>query len=46
VALVKPPHYYKPAYKPEALIAHFRRVADESPISVMLYSIPQFTASR
>jgi 4-hydroxy-2-oxoglutarate aldolase len=42
-ALVKPPHYYKPAYKSEALIAHFRRVADESPIPVMLYSIPQFT---
>lgn len=42
-ALVKPPHYYKPAYKPEVLLAHFRRVADESPIPVMLYSIPQFT---
>ena len=42
-ALVKPPHFYKPAYKPEALIAHFLRVADESPIPVMLYSIPQFT---
>ena len=42
-ALVKPPHYYKPAYKTEVLFAHFRRVADESPIPVMLYSIPQFT---
>src|SRR5437879_6926250 len=42
-ALVKPPHYYKPAYKPEVLIAHFRRVADESPIPVILYSIPQLT---
>jgi len=42
-ALVKPPHYYKPAYKSEGLIAHFRRVADESPIPVILYSIPQFT---
>jgi 4-hydroxy-2-oxoglutarate aldolase len=42
-ALVKTPYYYKPAYKPEVLIAHFRRVADESPIPVMLYSIPQFT---
>ncbi len=42
-ALVKTPHYYKPAYKPEVLVAHFRRVADESPIPVMLYSIPQFT---
>lgn len=43
VALVKTPHYYKPAYKPEVLIAHYRRVADESPIPVLLYSVPQFT---
>ena len=42
-ALVKTPYYYKPAYKPEVLVAHYRRVADESPIPVMLYSIPQFT---
>jgi 4-hydroxy-2-oxoglutarate aldolase len=42
-ALVKTPYYYKSAYKPEVLIAHYRRVADESPIPVMLYSIPQFT---
>ena len=42
-ALVKTPYYYNPAYKPEVLIAHYRRVADESPIPVMLYSIPQFT---
>ncbi len=41
--LVRTPHYYKPAYKPDVLIAHYRRVADESPIPVMLYSIPQFT---
>ncbi len=43
VALVKTPYYYKPAYKPEVYIAHYRRVADESPIPVMLYSVPQFT---
>jgi 4-hydroxy-2-oxoglutarate aldolase len=42
-ALVKTPYYYKTMYKPEVLIAHYRRVADESPIPVMLYSIPQFT---
>ncbi|HEY2819698.1 MAG TPA: dihydrodipicolinate synthase family protein [Candidatus Acidoferrum sp.] len=42
-ALVKTPHYYKPAYKPEVLIAHYRRVADESPIPVLLYSVPIFT---
>ncbi|MGC2464980.1 MAG: dihydrodipicolinate synthase family protein [Candidatus Acidiferrum sp.] len=43
VALVKTPYYYKPMYKPEVLIAHYRRVADASPIPVMLYSVPQFT---
>ena len=41
--LVKTPYYYKNALKPDVLIAHYRRVADESPIPVMLYSIPQFT---
>lgn len=43
IALVKTPYYYKPMYKPEVFIAHFRRVADASPIPVMLYSVPQFT---
>jgi len=42
-ALVKTPYYYKPVYKPEVYIAHFRRVADASPIPVILYSVPQFT---
>ena len=42
-ALVKTPHYYKPVYKPDLLIAHYRRVADASPIPVLLYSVPQFT---
>ena len=42
-ALVKTPHYYKPAYKPDVLITHYRRVADNSPIPLLLYSVPQFT---
>jgi 4-hydroxy-2-oxoglutarate aldolase len=42
-ALVKTPYYYKPAYKPENYITHYRRVADASPIPIMLYSVPQFT---
>jgi 4-hydroxy-2-oxoglutarate aldolase len=42
-ALVKTPYYYKPAYSAEVYIAHFRRVADASPIPVILYSVPQFT---
>src|SRR5438874_11405510 len=42
-ALVKTPYYYKPVYKPEVYIQHYRRVADASPIPVLLYSVPQFT---
>jgi 4-hydroxy-2-oxoglutarate aldolase len=42
-ALVKTPYYYKPSYKPEVYVAHYRHVADESPIPVLLYSVPQFT---
>jgi 4-hydroxy-2-oxoglutarate aldolase len=42
-ALVKTPYYYKPMYKPDVFIAHYRAVADASPIPVLLYSVPQFT---
>ncbi len=42
-ALVKTPYYYKPMYKPDVFVAHYRRVADASPIPVLLYSVPQFT---
>lgn len=42
-ALVKTPYYYKPVYKPEVYLQHYRRVADASPIPVLLYSVPQFT---
>src|SRR5438045_3900175 len=42
-ALVKTPYYYKPVYKPEVYFQHYRRVADVSPIPVLLYSVPQFT---
>jgi len=43
VALVKTPYYYKPVYRPETYIRHYRSVADASPIPVLLYSVPQFT---
>jgi 4-hydroxy-2-oxoglutarate aldolase len=42
-AMVRTPHYYKPSYTPEVLISHYQRIADESPIPILLYSIPQFT---
>lgn len=41
--LVRPPAYYSPAITPAALVMHFRRVADESPIPVFLYNIPKYT---
>jgi 4-hydroxy-2-oxoglutarate aldolase len=42
-ALVKTPYYYKPVYKSETYLRHYRAVADASPIPVLLYSVPQFT---
>jgi 4-hydroxy-2-oxoglutarate aldolase len=43
VALVKTPYYYKPFYKAQTFLEHYRRVADASPIPVLLYSVPVFT---
>jgi len=42
-ALVKTPYYYKPAYRAETYIQHYRAVADASPIPIVLYSVPIFT---
>jgi 4-hydroxy-2-oxoglutarate aldolase len=43
LALIKTPYYYKPFYKAEVQLAHFKAVADASPIPIFLYSVPQFT---
>jgi 4-hydroxy-2-oxoglutarate aldolase len=40
--LVVAPHYYGSAMTDEALSAHYGRVADESPVPVMLYNIPKY----
>ncbi|HEY4217366.1 MAG TPA: dihydrodipicolinate synthase family protein [Gemmatimonadaceae bacterium] len=40
--LVVAPHYYGSAMTDVALRDHYRRVADESPIPVMLYTIPKY----
>lgn len=42
-ALVLPPFFYKAALTPEALITHYRAVADASPIPILLYNVPAFT---
>ncbi len=44
VALVRTPHFYRPQMKPENLLAFYRFVADRSPLPVLLYSVPPFTA--
>jgi len=44
--LVVSPHYYSSAMTPPALAAHFRRVADESPVPVLLYNIPKYAHFR
>ena len=43
VALVRTPNYYTPQMSPLAMLTYFRTVADQSPLPVVLYSIPKFT---
>jgi dihydrodipicolinate synthase/N-acetylneuraminate lyase len=42
--LVRNPSYYRPQLSDAALLHYFRSVADRSPLPVILYSIPKFTA--
>jgi 4-hydroxy-2-oxoglutarate aldolase len=42
-AAVITPSYYKAMMKPAALVAHYRAVADASPIPIMLYNFPANT---
>jgi 4-hydroxy-2-oxoglutarate aldolase len=44
--LVVAPHYYTSAMTPAALQAHYERIADESPIPVLLYNIPKYMHFR
>ncbi len=40
--LVVAPHYYADSMSAEALATHYRRVADDSPVPVLLYNIPKY----
>lgn len=42
-ALVRPPVYFASALSRQAVVDHFRAVADESPIPILLYNIPKYT---
>jgi 4-hydroxy-2-oxoglutarate aldolase len=42
-ALVRTPNYYGPQMTSLAMLTYYRTVADQSPLPVVLYSIPKFT---
>lgn len=42
-ALVRPPAFYGALLAPPALADHYARLADESPIPVVVYNIPRYT---
>ncbi len=44
IALVLPPFYYKGRMNTQALLAHYRAVADNSPLPILLYNMPGSTA--
>jgi len=41
--LVRPPAYFGPGLAPAALAGHYQRVADASPVPVLVYNIPKYT---
>jgi len=44
VALVRTPHFYRKQMHAPNLLAFYRTVADRSPLPVMIYNVPIFTA--
>lgn len=44
--LVITPSFYKPAITQEALVRHYRAVADAAPVPVILYSMPDLTGIK
>src|SRR5205823_6956202 len=44
IALVLPPFYFKGRMDSRSLIAHYRAVADNSPLPVLIYNMPASTA--
>ena len=44
--LIITPYFYRPSITQAALIAHYRSVADESPVPLILYSMPALTGIK
>lgn len=44
IALIRTPHFYRKQMQPPNLLAFYRTVADRSPLPVVLYNVPPFTA--
>ncbi len=42
-ALIVTPHYYKPAYDQKAVLAHYRAIADASPVPILIYVMTAYT---
>ncbi len=42
--LVRTPHFYRPQLRPAEMLNYYRMVADRSPLPVLLYSVPAYTA--
>jgi dihydrodipicolinate synthase/N-acetylneuraminate lyase len=42
--LVRTPHFYRPQLREREMLNYYRMVADRSPLPVLLYSIPAYTA--
>src|SRR5438270_5950616 len=43
-ALIRTPHFYRKQMHPANLLAFYRTVADHSPLPVLMYNVPPFTA--
>jgi dihydrodipicolinate synthase/N-acetylneuraminate lyase len=44
VSMVRTPHFYRKQMQASNLLAFYRTVADRSPLPVMIYNVPPFTA--
>jgi dihydrodipicolinate synthase/N-acetylneuraminate lyase len=44
VALIRTPHFYRNQMHPANLLAFYRFVADHSPLPLLIYNVPPFTA--